>query len=69
MYKQGLINIKGKSFLFYYLQLRQLASFAKTKEQNYYDVLGVNKAATAKEIKLAYYKKCKVTLNFVLNLP
>jgi hypothetical protein len=65
MYKPGLINIKGKSFLFYYLQLRQLASFAKIKDQNYYDILGVNKAATAKEIKLAYYKKCKVVLNII----
>jgi hypothetical protein len=63
MYKSGLINIKGKSVLFYNLQLRQSASFVKTKDQNYYDILGVNKAATTKEIKLAYYKKCKVILN------
>jgi preprotein translocase subunit Sec63 len=30
------------------------------KQQNYYEILGVTKQASSKDLKVAYYKKCKV---------
>lgn len=45
--------------LLYFTQIKRISSLKKTNS-NYYDILGVGKRATAKEIKLAYYKKCKL---------
>lgn len=42
--------------LLFYMQKRNATSF---RSLNHYEMLGVNKSASHKEIKVAYYKKCK----------